>query len=419
MTISTPHDDTTTDARRRASALDPVLVDLAAKAARRLPELCVAVTAEIRAQMAVYGVGSTVPLVDLQGSVEGNLRTMIEALTDPDSIDLGQAHATGTRRAQQGAPLPEVLRAFRIGFSALWDLLLDVASGSGEPELRALIATATSFWFLIDEYLEAVTAAYRQATTELVRSQRERRAGLLDTLFSGGVVNERAMWDIAQMLDMPHDGVFVVIAAQSDDLGSALLPGFEQALTARHIGSAWRHTASYELGIASVGAAERISELAAVLTRHAKGRVGVSPSFTGLENTPRALRLAHVARSSVAQGEPWVACFEDSPLAMLVAAAPDEAVDIAHRVLRPVLALPPAERAMLLDTLESWTRHGGSTKRAAAELHCHPNTVRYRLQRLQSELKLALTDPLAVSLVVVALRSWRLFGNSKPLPIPE
>ena len=100
MTISTPHDDTTTDARRRASALDPVLVDLAAKAARRLPELCVAVTAEIRAQMAVYGVGSTVPLVDLQGSVEGNLRTMIEALTDPDSIDLGQAHATGTRRAQ-------------------------------------------------------------------------------------------------------------------------------------------------------------------------------------------------------------------------------------------------------------------------------------------------------------------------------
>lgn len=419
MTTTTGPDDRTTDARRRSLALDPVLADLAAKAALRLPELCVAVTAEIRAQMAVYGVGSTVPLADLQGSVEGNLRTMIEALTDPDSIDLGQAHATGTRRAQQGAPLPEVLRAFRIGFSALWDLLLDVASGAGEPELRALIATATSFWFLIDEYLEAVTAAYRQATTELVRSQRERRATLLDTLFSGGVVNERAMWDIAQMLGMPHDGVFVVVAAQSDDLGSALLPGFEQALAARHIGSAWRHTASYELGIASVGTVDRIADVAAVLTRHAKGRVGVSPAFIGLENTPRALRLAHVARSSVAQGEPWVACFEDSPLAMLVSAAPDEAVDIAHRVLRPVLALPPAERAMLLDTLESWARHGGSTKRSSEELHCHPNTVRYRLQRLQTELKISLTDPLAVALVVVALRSWRLFGNSKPLPIPS
>ncbi|HEV7205023.1 MAG TPA: helix-turn-helix domain-containing protein [Jatrophihabitans sp.] len=419
MTTTTGHDDRTTDARRRSLVLDPVLADLAAKAAQRLPELCVSVTAEIRAQMVVYGVGSTVPLTDLQGSVEGNLRTMIEALTDPDSIDLGQAHATGTRRAQQGAPLPEVLRAFRIGFSALWDLLLDVASGSGEPELRALIATATSFWFLIDEYLEAVTAAYRQATTELVRSQRERRATLLDALFSGGVVNERAMWDVAQMLDMPHDGVFVVIAAQSDDLGSALLPGFEQALAARHIGSAWRHTASYELGIASVGAVDRIADVAAVLTRHAKGRVGLSPGFIGLENTPRALRLAHVARSSVAQGEPWVACFEDSPLAMLVAAAPDEAVDIAHRVLRPVLALPPGERAMLLDTLESWTRHGGSTKRSSEELHCHPNTVRYRLQRLQAELKVSLTDPLAVALLVVALRSWRLFGNSKPLPIPE
>jgi hypothetical protein len=397
---------------------DPVLVDLAAKAAVRFPELCRGVTAEICAQMGVYDRGSTVPRPDLEASVEGNLRTMITALTDPGSIDLGQARATGTRRAQQGAPLPEVLRAFRIGFSALWDLLLDVASGSGEPELRALIATATSFWFLIDEYLEAVTAAYREETTELVRSQRARRASLLDTLFSGGVVNERAMWDVAQVLDMPHDGVFVVVAAESGDLGS-LLPGYERALADRRVGSVWRHNSSYELGIASIGSVDRVADVVQVLKAHARARVGVSPTFIGLENTPRALRLAHVARASVATGEPWVTSFEDAPLGMLVAAAPDESVDIAHRVLRPVLRLPAADRAMLLDTLDSWIRSGGSTKLSAAELHCHPNTVRYRLQRLQSELHMSLTDPIALSLLVIALRAWQLFGGVKPLPMPD
>jgi hypothetical protein len=416
--VTSERDRVAAGSGRRTVPSDPVLIDLADKAAARLPELCRGVTDEICAQMRVYGLGTTVPRPDLETSVEANLRTMITALTDPGSIDLGQARVTGTRRAQQGAPLPEVLRAFRIGFSALWDLLLDVASGSGEPELRALIATATSFWFLIDEYLEAVTAAYREATTELVRSQRARRATLLDTLFSGGVVNERAMWDVAQVLDMPHDGVYVVIAAESGDLGS-LLPGYERALADRRVGSVWRHNSSYELGIASIGTGDRVFDVVQVLAAHARARVGVSPTFTGLENTPRALRLAHVARASVATGESWVASFEDAPLAMLVAAAPDESVDIAARVLRPVLRLPAAERAMLLDTLDSWIRSGGSTKVSSVELHCHPNTVRYRLQRLQSELRLSFTDPNALSLVVVAVRAWRLFGSAKSLPMPD
>jgi DNA-binding PucR family transcriptional regulator len=84
-----------------------------------------------------------------------------------------------------------------------------------------------------------------------------------------------------------------------------------------------------------------------------------------------------------------------------------------------VLGLPPAERALLLDTLQAWIDAGGSTRRSAAKLHCHPNTVRYRLQRLQRDLRLSLTDPTSLALLVVALRSWRLFGAARPLPIPD
>jgi hypothetical protein len=41
------------------------------------------------------------------------------------------------------------------------------------------------------------------------------------------------------------------------------------------------------------------------------------------------------------------------------------------------------------------------------------------LQRLQSELRLSFTDPNALSLVVVAVRAWRLFGSAKSLPMPD
>jgi hypothetical protein len=156
---------------------------LAGKAAHRLPCLSRRVIAEIRRQMKVYNVESAVVSdEDLAQSVTSNLRTLIDALCMPDEVDLSQARATGRRRAQQGIPLAEVQRAFRIGFGALWDLLLDI-----EYERRTLADVATTFWCLFDQCLEAVGVAYREATAELVRTQRRRRETLLEVLFAGGV----------------------------------------------------------------------------------------------------------------------------------------------------------------------------------------------------------------------------------------
>lgn len=403
-------------ARWRNTEADAYLSGLAEQARTRLPELIQTVTAEILAQMPVYGGGLAVAAADLQRSVSTNLNTMIDALSDSERIDVARARDTGTRRARQGVPLPEVLRAFRIGFSGLWDVMLDIAAAAGESDVRTLIAAANAFWYLIDEYLEAVTEAYREATTELVRAQRQRRDALLEALFSGGVVTETAMWDVTEQLELPHDGVFAVVSAETGEFASSSLPGVERRLAELGMSSAWRLTPSYELGIVSLGSPERLAELASALTAQASSRIGVSPAFRGLENTPRALRLAHVAGASIPLGDAGAACFTDSPLSMLVAAAPEESVSIARRILQPILNLPATERDLLLDTLDTWIANGGSTKAAASQLYCHPNTVRYRLQRVQTELHLSLADPVGTAKLVVALRAWRLFGNLKPLP---
>ena len=130
-------------------------------------------------------------------------------------MNLTQAFATGTRPARQGVPLLEVQRAFRIGFSALWEVLLDVVAVAGEHERQVLANLATSFWYLIDRFLEAVSNAYRQATAELVRAQRHRRVALLDALLSGGVVTDSTRWDITQLLDLPHDGALLSSSPRS------------------------------------------------------------------------------------------------------------------------------------------------------------------------------------------------------------
>ncbi|MFD0328184.1 PucR family transcriptional regulator [Streptacidiphilus monticola] len=92
---------------------------------------------------------------------------------------------------------------------------------------------------------------------------------------------------------------------------------------------------------------------------------------------------------------------------MLVAAAPAEAARLADVVLGPVLALPGQERARLLETLEHWFAAGGSADEAARTLFVHPNTVRYRLRRIEELTQRRLTDPRAAGDLAPALAALR------------
>jgi hypothetical protein len=390
-----------------------VPVDLADKAQRRMPELSRRVAIDISRQMKVYKVESAVVSHDdLARSVTANLQTLIDALRTPDALDLSHAQATATRRAGQGVPLADVQRAFRIGIAGLWDLLVDI-----EDERRSLTATATTFWYLIDQYLEAVADAYRQTTTELVRGQRQHRRALLDALFSGGVVTESAKWDIAELFGIPHDGTFAVIVAETGDVVAAPLGDIEETLDNVGMGSAWQRGSGYHLGIVSIRSLGRLAGLAQILRQRANTRIGVSPAFTGLDKTSWAVHLAHVALASSPRSAGAVVCFEESPLSTLIAAAPEAASHIARQQLMPILDLPVAERDVLLDTVEVWLSNGGSTKRAAGRLYCHANTVRYRLHRVQTHLGVSLTDPVEAAQLIVALRAWRLFGDPAAQPV--
>lgn len=65
----------------------------------------------------------------------------------------------------------------------------------------------------------------------------------------------------------------------------------------------------------------------------------------------------------------------------------------------------PGSRQRLRETLLAWLRHDGNVAQAAAELHVHSQTVRYRLARLRDLLGDELDDPDARFEMEVALRA--------------
>jgi len=73
--------------------------------------------------------------------------------------------------------------------------------------------------------------------------------------------------------------------------------------------------------------------------------------------------------------------------------------------------LAPGERERLLQTLTAWLAHQRHTPGIAAELHVHPQTVRYRVGRLRELLGDALETPEGRFELELALRARRAVGE--------
>jgi DNA-binding PucR family transcriptional regulator len=152
-----------------------------------------------------------------------------------------------------------------------------------------------------------------------------------------------------------------------------------------------------------------------LLGRSVRARTGVSPVYHTLGGTPRALHYARLVLGSLPAGVPAVAQFEETPLRVLAAAAPDAAGELARAVLGPVLDLPAQDRSTLLGTLQAWFDAGGSADETGKRIYCHPNTVRYRLRRLQEHTGRSLDDPRAAAELLAALDALRLAqGKRQP-----
>jgi PucR C-terminal helix-turn-helix domain/GGDEF-like domain len=401
--------------RRPRVILAPEIADVAGAVTARLPDLVDRVVQRIRDEFDFYREGGVVGVEELRGSVASNLGSMVGQLTKDRPPDLSVPRETGRRRARQGAPLAEILHAYRIGFTELWEAIVDEARRSGQARTETLVDAASGVWWLIGEYTQELTVAYREAAAELLLAGAREHAALVEALFTGGIPDRDTPWEAAKQLRLPWEGVFVVVAVEAPGLAQEGLPDAEALLAARGFGSAWRLQPDMQVGVVSLRHLDVHPVLLELLGRGVRARAGVSPVYHTLGGTPRALHYARLVLGSLPAGVPAVAQFEETPLRVLAAAAPDAAGELARAVLGPVLDLPAQDRSTRLGTLQAWFDAGGSADEAGKRIYCHPNTVRYRLRRLQEHTGRSLDDPRAAAELLAALDALRLAqGRRQP-----
>jgi hypothetical protein len=383
----------------------PEIVALGRLVMERRPEVVDGMVGRIRSEIDYYRSGA-VDVDDLRGSCDRNFEMILWPMINPGPVDLRPPRETGRRRARQRAPLAEVMAAYRVGFRFVWETLVAEAHQRGRTSSEALVAAASALWVSNDYYTDAMATAYRETLAADLRHDERERSAMVQALLDGNVSSESSTWEIAELLRLPVSPAYAVVAAEVPDLAREALPGIEGRLTRKDMASAWQLRPELQVGIVCLKAPSKINALVEVLSSVDSGRVGVSPSYEGLEGTATAQRLARLALAASRPGS--VTVFDAAPLAVAAAGAAEVMPRVVTAVLGPLLELRPDDRDVLLETLEAWRDNGGSATEAGAKLYCHPNTVRHRLRRIESLTGRSLSDPRAVADLSLALEGVRI-----------
>jgi DNA-binding PucR family transcriptional regulator len=92
-------------------------------------------------------------------------------------------------------------------------------------------------------------------------------------------------------------------------------------------------------------------------------------------------------------------------LPVLMASSPDAAATVISATLGPVLELPAERREPIIKTVRTWLQRDQSVSATAAEMHCHRNTVNYRLRRFSELTGRSLADNVWLAQVVLAIEA--------------
>lgn len=383
-------------------------VRLAEALLHRLPELTDRVVALIvEEQEAIRGLAPE-PLADLRDICEANLSSVLTDLAGHQEGTVDAPRDTARRRAEQGVSLASVLHGYRLGMRVVWDALNEESPIRKRDDLEVLLDLVPQLWALFDTYQLAVATAYDETLVDLARRSERERMLLLDDLLAGRDPGGELRAAMAAALDLPERGPFLAVSAEVPATGGEGLPKVDQALRLHGIRSAWRLRSDEQVGIVALSRDHAPDRVRALLAPLALTRTGISPSYDRLGGTAAAVGLARVACRSLAPGTAGVAAVDDHPLGALVTGSPDIAARVVRSVLGGLLDLDPAERSLLLETVEVWVEAAGSATEAGKRLYCHRNTVRNRLARLEELTGRSLSDPRSLAEVCTAVEAVRL-----------
>ena len=240
----------------------------------------------------------------------------------------------------------------------------------------------------------AIVAGHRDQLARQLEGEASRRPMLMDALLHGQIRDQWSLWEVANDLRLPSQGPFVVVAAAKvPGAREVALPEIESKLRSLDVYSAWRVQPDLQIGIVHVKSDQHLDKILALLSRTTTDRVGVSASFDDLRDAPQAFHVAKVSLRGRAHNASPVEVFDGSILATAAVGAPDVMVKSVAMVLDGFGDLGEEERELLFETFRVWQDSDASVRGTAEVLICHPNTVRYRLRRIEQRTGRSLSRP--------------------------
>jgi hypothetical protein len=349
--------------------------------------------------------------VAIRTGVSEALRQFVDLIREPGAgRESGRDVYVGLGRAEfrEGRTLDSLQSAYRVGARVAWRRVSAAAlRAEVDPEQLGLLAEAVFAY--IDELSADSVEGYAQAQREQEGERQRRRRELLEMLLRDPPVPESevraaaqaAGWRLARSAaplavaeeDLARVGRRLssdALVASVGGIGCALVPGAagpartaELERATRGISAALGPTVPRaELaGAWSIASAALRAWQAGAIRR--EGAPSAATSSGGLIDADR-----HV---------PEILLFESGDLAERLAA----------RRLAPLDELTPAGRARMEETALAFVQHGGNAAAMARALHLHPQTIRYRLNRLRELFGEELADPDGRFELELALRSRR------------
>jgi hypothetical protein len=389
------------------NAVQEQVSEVADAVGRRTEELSVTLASTITREVPLYQAAFPLAFDMVVAGCAANIRPICTAIAADIAFDTTAATELGVERARDGVPLSSVMEAYRVGFRRLWDAVMTESTGRRGLNGGVLRDLTSKLWAAQEAYTDAMAVGHRAEQARRLRNDEAHRAMLIDTVLHGRLVEECSVWEAADCLRLPSSGPYVVIAAQMDGAGGEALPRIESKLRSLDVFSAWGLLPDLQVGIVHVKNDKHLGDVLALVSRVATARVGVSARFDDLRDTPQALRFARVSLRGRLDPGLLVSLFDGSILASAAVSAPEVLVKLVAPTIDSFAGLPDQERDILFETFQAWVDNDGSMRAVGELLFCHPNTVRYRLHRIEQRTGRSLSKPRDVAELCLAFEVQR------------
>ncbi len=357
-------------------------------------ELVETMLGRFRAEIPGY---ERVPDAVIRGQVREVVRQNIDLCLDwvagagaPETARFDKFTTSAKNRATEGMPLEDLLRAYRIGATTAWRVLVAEARAHEHDALNRAAELVMSY---IDQVSGTVATAYLEERQHHVSEQERGLRGLLNALLGGDALAPDHH-ETAARLGLPIGGGFATFAL-------AIPSGGARAHARAAAGLRGVAALALSEGDRVVGLWLPGRDLAQALPAGAVAVLDAQVARDGLAASLADVRLG--MDILLRQDRTGVVPLWNLTLDLLLARAPRVAADLRARVLDALGPEHGRSRGDLRRTVATYIALHRDRQQTSERLHIHPNTLDHRLRRARELNGLNLDDPEDLATMVLAL----------------